>query len=197
MTPPPSLKIFLRILKNQGITRKIILDIKIILCYYIIIKREEDKKMAWYEMEYRCGHSERVQLYGPRRDRERTLEWAKEHKDCPECYKERMEKERDERNARSAQLATEIGFTPLNGTPKQIAWANAIRQQHYEELCSYAKPHPEHGYKLLAQAFSLETSAQWWIENRNADAEGIARRIVAAHPAQWQELQNTGKEVAK
>lgn len=41
--------------------------------------------MAKYTINYNCGHSGEVQLYGPGRERERKIEWM-EGRDCPSCY---------------------------------------------------------------------------------------------------------------
>lgn len=41
--------------------------------------------MAKYTINYRCEHSAVEQLYGPTKERERTITW-KEGQDCPSCW---------------------------------------------------------------------------------------------------------------
>lgn len=45
--------------------------------------------MAWEIVNYSCGHSERVQFYGPTKERARRKEWM-ENGLCKECYKKAM-----------------------------------------------------------------------------------------------------------
>jgi len=50
--------------------------------------------MAWYEINYACGHSGREQLYGKTDSRESYVEWAEQNKICPECWAKKKEEER-------------------------------------------------------------------------------------------------------
>lgn len=83
--------------------------------------------MAWYDVTYKCGHTCRKQLYGTYKSRENYIEWAKESRLCPECEdKLRADNIRKE-NETAAQLAADNGYIELQGSPKQVAWANSIR----------------------------------------------------------------------
>jgi len=42
--------------------------------------------MAWYDIKYKCGHSERRQVYGPTNERNRKIEWY-ETQVCLDCWK--------------------------------------------------------------------------------------------------------------
>ena len=148
--------------------------------------------MAWYVMEYRCGHNERVQLYGKCDERKRRLEWAKDNKDCPDCYKAKMGQERQQQNERAASLINEIGFANLIGSEKQIAWANTIRQKCYEELTKMLQEEKNRIY--LVKALSLEISSQWWIENRTASETQKYKIILANYPIKTEALK---KEIAE
>lgn len=59
-----------------------------------------------------------------------------------------------ERRQGAAQrvAARASGFCMLSGTPKQVAWAEAIRAAHLQQ-------HPDSKHKEVAKA-------AWWIENR-------------------------------
>lgn len=151
--------------------------------------------MAWYEINYTCGHEGRVQLYGPGREREKRIEWM-ERGVCLDCLRAQKAEERKQDNTRAADLAGEIGFATLAGSDKQVAWANAIRQKAYEALIRRMHPHPVQGYALVVEAINLETSAKWWIDNRDRDAMEILNIIAAVHPVQAAEINSRGKETA-
>lgn len=92
--------------------------------------------MAWHEGVYACGHPGRVQIYGPVKDRD----W-KEKKEfsklCPECWKKKLAEE----NQKAVETAKEMGLPELEGTQKQVAWANSIRLEvindKYNEWLEY------------------------------------------------------------
>lgn len=71
--------------------------------------------MAWETVEHCCGHQVDHQLYGNRAWREREL--------CSNC----KQAERDKENRAAAVANAEAGYPPLEGTEKQIAWAETIR----------------------------------------------------------------------
>ena len=75
--------------------------------------------MAKYMVNYACGHSGETILFGPTRERERKLEWMSQYS-CPEC------REKEEAQARK-EKAEELGLPDLQGTEKQVAWAEKIR----------------------------------------------------------------------
>lgn len=82
--------------------------------------------MAKYEINHACGCVRTVNLYGPHKDRERTIEWL-ETQECPECKRRRE-------NEESAAKAKAAGRPELTGSEKQIAWANTIREQTAEAI---------------------------------------------------------------
>ena len=78
--------------------------------------------MAWETVEHSCGHEERHDLYGNRKWRERQAARL-EQELCSNC----KQAERDAENRNAAQANAEAGYPPLEGTEKQIAWAESIR----------------------------------------------------------------------
>ena len=119
-----------------------------------------------YEIEYACGHTGTVQLFGKTADRERKVKWL-ETQICPACEK----KERQERYAAEAaeaqQKADELGLPELKGTEKQVNWALTIREQIYSDCKKFInlKCHPEN-QKYLDWLFAHD-QATFWIDNRN------------------------------
>lgn len=85
--------------------------------------------MAKYSITYKCGHTCETQLFGPYKSRERYIEWAKDNKFCPECAEAYVRECRRKENEASAQEAQERGYIELQGSPKQVAWANSIRSK--------------------------------------------------------------------
>ena len=131
--------------------------------------------MAHYDAKYSCGHEARIELFGKTEKRESHLAWLATQK-CPEC----RSKERDERlateNAKNADWreqhhVAEI-MPDLDGTPKQIKWANDLRERFQPRMLS-----------IIAE----RTSAAWWIENRGEAFDALAHvmfdRLVAEKKA--------------
>ena len=149
--------------------------------------------MAHYDVDYSCGHTQEIELFGKTSARYEKIEWM-ERGLCPDCYRAKKQEEREQENERAAKLSKLLGFTQLEGSVKQVAWANSIRQKTFESICKTGTPHPIYGYALIAEAISLEASAGWWINNRQVDFVRIFKMIAANYPTAWQAIQARGKE---
>ena len=79
--------------------------------------------MAQYNIHHTCGHEETVQIYGTNvhGERQRKAEWL-ESKPCRDCEREAM---------REANLA---GAAELEGSEKQVNWANDLRAKAIGEI---------------------------------------------------------------
>ena len=85
-----------------------------------------------YKGVYACGHEGTVRISGGKAsDREWKANRAFEH-DCPECQKKVREEEIRVINEESASDSKKLRFPELEGSPKQIAWANTIRLKFYD-----------------------------------------------------------------
>ncbi|MCG8971847.1 hypothetical protein [Streptomyces sp. CL12-4] len=125
--------------------------------------------MAKYTVTRKCGHDERVDLIGPHRKREQTLEWM-EGGDCYACVEAQREKE----NAESAAAAKVAGWPVLTGTERQVAWAETLRVNAVEELRGgaawWSEKYPEapgDPLPFIETAILAVESASWWIDNRH------------------------------
>lgn len=79
--------------------------------------------MGKYTIDYQCGCSETIQLYGPTSERDRKVA-AMEKQECPACH------------ARKANDGSKGAI--LEGSPKQILWALDIRDRLLDEIdCLY------------------------------------------------------------
>lgn len=146
--------------------------------------------MAKYDVTYTCGHTDTIQIYGPGRDREWKLA-NEESKLCPDCYKAKLEADRQKQNAEAAEANQAAGLPKLEGTEKQIAWAESIRKSMIDHIIEYyisqitdeAKAeHPEEYERVMKgfEALKRHTDASWWIDNRiNDDKIGLRRLINA------------------
>lgn len=143
--------------------------------------------MAWYYGKFSCGHEGRVNIIGPVKDRQ----WKANNKFsgmCPECYKEYLEKQREEANKKALEQSKEMELPQLIGTEKQIAWATTLRVQFIEKITRIADEREKdysvyhegkHSKKAkryietLDYIIETETSAKFFIDNRNRYAEDI------------------------
>lgn len=109
--------------------------------------------MAWMTVTYRCGHTECKQLYGPTSQREYKLAQMG-RKDCPECR---------------AKAEPEDGLPMLEGSPKQIAWANDIRERWIAStLARVPAGHPQAAtcQAAVTEAAAGQAEAAWWIDHQ-------------------------------
>ena len=143
--------------------------------------------MAHYDAKYSCGHEERIELFGKTEKRESHLAWLAPQK-CPECHS----KERDERlaaeNAKNADWreqhrVAEI-MPDLDGTPKQVKWANDLRDGVINRTSHDLR---ERFQPRMLSIIAERTSAAWWIENRGEAFDALAHvmfdRLVAEKKA--------------
>jgi len=89
--------------------------------------------MAWYYGTFSCGCEGRVNIIGPVKNRQWIADKKFENL-CEECYKkaflEKLEKEKKE----ATEKAKEMELPELQGTEKQVPWANTIRQKFIEKI---------------------------------------------------------------
>jgi len=126
--------------------------------------------MAKYEAKFKCGHTEIVQLYGPKKKRTWKLEQF-QYELCPAC----RQAEREQKNQQAAAANAAAGLPVLEGTPKQVAWAESIRAEilsgEEEVRARIAAPNaPADQVALAEKALKRvrnQSSAAWWIEHRH------------------------------
>ena len=118
-----------------------------------------------YDVNFSCGHTATVELFGSSKERERKISWYETRGECPECYKARKQAEREAIDARAAQESKEKQWPELSGTPKQVAWANAIRKEKIDEITALG-------------------DAKFWIDNRDRTLRGEwGREVINAYNA--------------
>ena len=119
--------------------------------------------MAQYTVTHSCGHQATHQLYGPRHQREGRMAWLG-RQDCPDCAAQ----ERAEAGQEAALEAYTIGLPALDGSPKQVNWAERIRLHTVNLTALRGSPvwdyFSEH---VLRPALAEIDQAAWWIDHRN------------------------------
>ena len=83
--------------------------------------------MAKYEIKGICGHYFTKELFGKEIKRQSYIEWATGRLECPDCYKLGLEKEKKEKYDKSREQAVLENLPILEGSEKQIQWAESIR----------------------------------------------------------------------
>ena len=79
----------------------------------------------------------------------------------------------------AADINKQNGMVTLQGTDKQVAWAEDIRNRHYSEIMitrGMDKAIEAYG-NLPLQAVNEHPEASWWIENKIESYKMIIKRI--------------------
>ncbi len=135
--------------------------------------------MGWQTITYQCGHQEEKQMYGPYAERDRKAEWMGRDF-CPEC-----------RAKKAAEQSAAAGLPELTGSPKQIAWAQTVRDQLMisgaavlEQFKTRIKIESDHDVYVRCEQvwheYISETRAGVWIDRRNDDLMVVIRNGVLA-----------------
>jgi hypothetical protein len=115
---------------------------------------------------YSCGHEGTIEVFGKAGERERKIKYFEEYGLCPDCYK--AEKQGEEKS-----FAEKYGLPELQGSEKQISWANKIRKEKIEAF-EAEKPAIRKGagddfadfLNEFADRYYKNKSASWWIDHR-------------------------------
>lgn len=133
--------------------------------------------MAWYEIEYKCGHTDRMQLYGPYKERNRKIEWYKENVICPAGRAAKQKEEAEQQKKADA----ESGLPSLSGSPKQIQWAVMLRKAYVDNLeDAFVRMQTEESPDVIRTVsrqivLGKQTEAKWWIDHRDMSALSILK----------------------
>lgn len=136
-----------------------------------------------------CGHNEKVAIYGKYDQRDAALEREKA-KVCAACYAARKDEARLQAAQAAAEQAQAGGLPALQGSEKQVAWAEQIRAQAIQAVDALlaqqgdAQREDPRWAKLEAAVAALRGQAQaaWWIDHRanGADAKAWVRPFYQA-----------------
>jgi hypothetical protein len=147
-------------------------------------------QMSQYTIDFSCNHTESRNIVGKEKDRQGKADWMARGV-CSDCYKQQLAAERQKEQ--SAQMATAAQFTLANlqGSEKQIAWAEKIRAKMIVEiekfkleltssinsdtLTEIEETLSRLYLKILEEliaAIGLLTKSTWFIDNRDVPLTG-------------------------
>lgn len=175
--------------------------------------------MAWYEGTYSCGHEGRVNIIGPTKDRQRKVDYHFSGL-CDACAEKERQAKIEEENKKAALETREMELPELQGTEKQVPWANTLRvkfAKEMEELIKWTSDNAANRRWVLKKLIAYEikrapqsadiswfieeilqyslrekTSASYWINHRDLE---IYERI--AMLADERDERNPDKDVPK
>lgn len=139
--------------------------------------------MAKYTITCACGHEHTFSLVGPHKSREWYLEKAKDE-DCPACKEESRKAAIEFENKVAAEKSAEMELPELEGSPKQIAWANTLRITFIdimEKKMSKVKPEYADMFQRFYEMITSETSAKFFIDTRDENISELFRKFVEEH----------------
>lgn len=119
--------------------------------------------MAKYTVKFACGHEEVINLYGSNAERERKIAYYQEHVKCSECYKAEKKAEKE------TEISKIEDMPELQGSEKQVAWANDIRNKMAAEVVEYIESKTKTNIKTFAAAFAAFSEEQKALAVRNSE----------------------------
>lgn len=157
--------------------------------------------MAWYYGTFSCEHEGRVNITGPVKNRQ----WIADRKFeglCPKCYEKHLEEERIKANEAAAEKAKEMELPELQGTEKQVAWANTLRQKMIDEINEGIKLHEDINKPKIAENYRIaldyminnKTTAKYYIDNRDESILDLSKQLYKENK---EDTENVVKEVAE
>lgn len=162
--------------------------------------------MAWYYGTHTCGHEGEINVIGPGKHREWKID-AHFGRLCPDCRR-RQEQEYAER------LNKEWELPGLEGSEKQVAWANAIRAKKAKLMQGELETTDERvsiewDYKNIKTTDDInrcfeyilinKTDARYWIDRRNMPYTEMLEEVTkdALYSDSESELELEAKEEKK
>lgn len=139
--------------------------------------------MAKYTVNYSCGHSGEVSLFGRSADRDRKIEWYEAFGHCPECWADVRRQRREQAASDAERWAADNGLPALRGTERQCAWAETIRRAILVQIADHVAdselpdgpPDQERQLRATVAAEPLNQDA-WgvlgdWLRDQDRDRE--------------------------
>lgn len=133
---------------------------------------------AYYSC-HQCG--EHCQVIGRnRRDADRLAAYRESQQAmCTDC----RNKELAEKNEKAAQANRDGGLSTLEGSEKQIRWAETLRNQRIKEIDGIIekmpRDHADYGsYLESMQWIENQLQSSWWIDNRLSPVDRLVKEVV-------------------
>lgn len=132
--------------------------------------------MAKYDVTHACGCTHTHQIIGPHKERDKRIA-SLEMQKCADCWQ--AEKEEDARKTAEANAAK--GLVALEGSPKQIAWAETIRAKKLAEIDKLGTSGTcTEAFFKVADYIKSIAEAKYWIDNRDCSVQYLMTQIATA-----------------
>lgn len=120
--------------------------------------------MAWYTINYSCGHSVDKQLYGKGKDRESYIEWAEQGL-CPSCWG-KQKREEESQKPITMTLALDAMETSVDGDPiLEVSLAGGtINKKDEIKAMGYHWDEIRAAQGLLGTIFGSSSPQKAWIK---------------------------------
>lgn len=145
----------------------------------------------YYTVKFSCGHTQSVDIVGKGEKRERTIFGYENYGICDKCREEAKQKASME----AAEFAKANHWAKLEGTEKQIAYAEVMRKKAYEkaleriEISIKRLPEltntPEEAKELVRSVplrldyyMRTETNSRQWISFGKAEAGELPKYLL-------------------
>lgn len=127
--------------------------------------------MEIFVYQFRCGHTENVELTGNAAYRRKLLEYSQGYALCPKCKREAFMARRQKMAEQAEQRCREGLYPTLTGSVKQVSWANVIREKAVVFFKAKARyfgnvEKTKQIMQELKELIDSKTDASFWIENR-------------------------------
>jgi hypothetical protein len=153
--------------------------------------------MAWYNINYTCGHTDRMQLYGKETSRQREIH-NRERGNCQDCWKN----ENAKRNSAIADAAEAANpdLPALVGSDAQVLWARGIRARAVDNIARAigqmdAIDISTADAATLAAQILRQVQAEYWIDRRDSFGTAERARVYIAMRLQEKREKAAGKEI--
>ena len=128
--------------------------------------------MAKYSITFKCGHDEEIQLTGKVSDREEKIAWMEENRVCADCYRAEQDTKHQATNEQAKESNKEMAT--LEGSDKQVAWAETIRAEKINEFKSLDFGSNKSIQDAVVKFYEAITLAKFWIENKDSVIRELA-----------------------
>jgi hypothetical protein len=146
--------------------------------------------MSQYTIDFSCNHTETRNIIGKEKDRQGKADWMARGV-CSDCYKQQLAAERQKEQSTQMATAAQFVLAELEGSEKQITWAEKIRAKMIVEIQNLKvkeinRFQSEKADKIQQAIFQLnlivvgeaikaigsKTKSTWFIDNRNVAITG-------------------------
>ena len=126
-----------------------------------------------------CGTSVEVLGHDPYAVRRQADRYASRGGQCRSCWATAKKSESDAALAAAAEQLSNLTILPLDGSERQVAWAETIRADKLVAVRRSLSDGADAGAQQALDALCRQNDARWWIDRR---ATAIPELILQVAP---------------